>query len=134
VPVTVPGAGGPHWLEPLPELPELPELPTMTVVGVTTLLFESPLLAEPLLPELPLLPTLPLLPLLPEQLAVTFSRRFASAPRPKPEANCGSTVTNRTKLATAMTPKRVCRFQRFMFPPNPPQRIRQACRYGTRDR
>lgn len=43
-----------------------------------------------------------------------------SDPNPIPEATSGRTVTNRTKLAAAITPKRVHRFQRFITTPDPP--------------
>jgi len=102
VPVSVPGAGGAHWLE-----EELPVEPPM-------LLEELPMLLElPTLLELALLLELPPVPL---HAVVSFASRFARVCKPKPEASCGRTVTNRTTLAAAITPKRVCRFQRFMFP------------------
>jgi hypothetical protein len=105
VPDSVPGAGGAHWLEEL----ELLEEPTLV---------ELPMLLELEL-ELPMLLELELLlELLPPPLhdVTLFASRFARVCKPKPEASCGRTVTNRTTLAAAMTPKRVCRFQRFMFP------------------
>jgi hypothetical protein len=113
-------------VQPDDELPELPELPPVLELP---LLPELPLpivLEPPLLPEPATMfgvivvgvgPLLPELPELPEQLVVTLSSRVASAPRPKPEASCGSTVTMRTKLAAAMTARRVCRFHRFIVPP-----------------
>jgi hypothetical protein len=109
VPVSVPGAGGAHWLEEL-ELLTLLELPTLV---------ELPMLLELELPELPTVLELELLlelPPLPLHEVTLFASRFARVCKPKPEASCGRTVTNRTTLAAAITPKRVCRFQRFMFP------------------
>ncbi len=44
-----------------------------------------------------------------------------SDPSPIPDATSGRTVTSSTKLAAAITPKRVHRFQRFMTTPEPPQ-------------
>jgi hypothetical protein len=111
VPVTVPGP--PHaeeeelleeLLEPL-ELPELPqhmlELELLDDTGAVELELE---------PELP--PDAGLLEL-PHEMA-GLSRRAARRCRPKADASCGSTVINRTKLATAITGTWARRRQVFM--------------------
>ena len=76
---------------------------------------------EPALAELPeLLPQHMLeLPLDPELLLPTHDSeltiRLAKEVRPKPDAICGSTVTNKTKLAAAITAIRARGCQLFML-------------------
>ena len=90
VPVTVPMPHCPVELE-LPELPELPE---------------QHMLELPLDPELPL-PTQDSLPTI----------RLANEVRPMLDPICGSTVTNRTKLAAAMIAMRARGCQIFFILP-----------------
>jgi hypothetical protein len=95
-----------HWLE--EELPELPDEPEL----------EQQPLDDPLPEEEPEDPLDPLDPLHEAEL----DSRAPSEPRPMPEATSGRTVTNRTKLAAAMTPNRAHCCHRFMAkPPNPPR-------------
>jgi hypothetical protein len=53
--------------------------------------------------------------------------RLASDVRPKPDAICGSTVTNKTKLATPMTVTRARGFQFFMPHPALSGRVKRTC-------
>jgi hypothetical protein len=81
----------PHW----PEEPELPEL-------LPQHMLELPLDPELLLPTHDSEPTI----------------RLAKEVKPKPDAICGRTVTNKMKLAAAMTAIRARGCQLFM--PHPP--------------
>ena len=67
------------------------------------------MLLEPLDPELPLE--------LPHDIEVVLARRLLSPVRPNAEAISGMTVTNKTKLAAAMTATRARCFQVFMPTP-----------------
>jgi hypothetical protein len=112
VPLTVPGTphGTDELLLELPELPELPEplelfelpqheLELLDDDDVVTDDDDTDGLEPTLEPELPLDPEVMALP---HEMAVGLSRRAARRCRPKADAICGSTVTNRTKLAIAM--------------------------------
>jgi hypothetical protein len=68
-------------------------------------------------PELPLEPELPLDPEPPHDMDVVLARRLLSPAKPKAEASSGRTVTNRTKLAAAITATRARCFQVFMPTP-----------------
>jgi hypothetical protein len=109
VPWTVPGAGGCvvvvlHELLPLDPEPIDPELPLDP---------EQHELLDDV--ELPLDPELPLE--LPHDMEVVLARRLPSPVRPKADASSGITVTNKTKLAAAITATRVRCFQVFMPTP-----------------
>jgi hypothetical protein len=115
--MTVPGPVGQELDELPPEEPELPELPELD--------------GQHVLEELELEPepeengaAAPALPELPELLDVhdpESDSRLASEPSPSPDATCGSTVTSRTKLATAMRLSLADRLHRFVvdFMPHP---------------
>ena len=90
-----------HWLaEELPELPGSEQQP----------------LDDPNPEELPLDPL----------QEAEFDSRAPGEPRPSPEATSGRTVTNRTKLAAAITANRAHNFHRFIAK----SPIRHGCHAG----
>ena len=54
----------------------------------------------------------------PPEHGTDVASRLARGPKPRPEATCGRTVTNNTKLAPPITASRIHCFQRFMPDPH----------------